>query len=184
MLNGKWAGIVLEWDGLRSDFSEGLNAATLGAGPKTKTVRFLSYRGKRTVWKAGFNVYLNKQGELAFEYTFESHFDFHEGLAKDEDESARSSFLGLFGIHKEQGLYGFTGRDGRYVIPAQYENAEHFSEGFASARTDKGWAYINKKREMVIQPHFVETLPFSEGIATAKHSNGNWVLLVNEAATE
>lgn len=61
-----------------------------------------------------------------------------EGLARFEDH----------------GLWGFVDENGEEVIPAQYEEANNFSDGLAAVKVDGVWGFINETGEMVIEPQF------------------------------
>ena len=48
--------------------------------------------------------------------------------------------------------WGFVNTDGEEVIPAQYEEANNFSEGLAAVKVDGLWGFIDTTGEMVIEP--------------------------------
>ena len=82
---------------------------------------------------------LSVTGEVVIEPKYE-HIDLFsdEGLARFCDH----------------GRWGFVNTDGEKVIPAQYENANNFSEGLAAVKVDGVWGFIDTSGEMVIEPQF------------------------------
>lgn len=78
--------------------------------------------------------------------------------------------LAMFGVSHR---YGYIDRNGRIVIPAQYEYARPFSEGLAAVEfpgTEGGtpslWGYIDTNGKTVIPPTFsAQPGDFSEGLA-------------------
>ena len=76
------------------------------------------------------------------------------------------NYLGLFTQENlarfqdyETGLWGYINESGKEVIPAQYEDAQDFSEGLAAVETDGLYGFIDVSGEMVIAPQF-------EGVAS------------------
>ena len=71
------------------------------------------------------------------------------------------NYLGLFTQENlarfqdyETGLWGYINESGEEVIPAQYEDAQDFSEGLAAVKVDGLYGFINVSGEMVIEPQF------------------------------
>ena len=81
--------------------------------------------------------------------------------------------------------YGYISRDGRIVIPAQYEYASNFSEGLAavnfpaiSGSRPALWGYIDKTGKTVIPPTFrAQPGDFSEDMAVVTKKNGKQVYM-------
>ncbi|NLE30363.1 MAG: WG repeat-containing protein [Phycisphaerae bacterium] len=69
--------------------------------------------------------------------------------------------------------WGYISKEGRMVIPAQYEDAERFSEGMAPVRSDDRWGFINEQGKMVISPRFDQAGRFNDGLARVK-VDGKW----------
>lgn len=57
---------------------------------------------------------------------------------------------------KDHGLWGFVNENGEVVIPAQYEDANNFSEGLAAVKVDGLYGFIDKSGKMMIEPQFEE----------------------------
>lgn len=60
------------------------------------------------------------------------------------------------------GLHGFAARDGR-SIPARYEDAAWFSNGFASVRSNGLWGLIDTTGRQVLAPLYRDVWPVEEG---------------------
>lgn len=84
---------------------------------------------------------LSVKGEVVIEPKYE-YLDLFsgEGLARFEDH----------------GLWGYVNEQGVEVIPAQYEDANNFSEGLAAVKVDGMWGFIDEFGEKVIEPQFEE----------------------------
>lgn len=72
---------------------------------------------------------LSVKGEVVIEPKYE-YLDLFsgEGLARFEDH----------------GLWGYVNEQGVEVIPAQYEDANNFSEGLAAVKVDGMWGFIDE----------------------------------------
>jgi hypothetical protein len=65
-------------------------------------------------------------------------------------------------------LHGYRSCDGRVAAAPQYTVAEPFGKGGIAAVVDaQGWAYINRRGEVVIRPFIFDNGPdgFSDGLA-------------------
>ncbi|MBN1776098.1 MAG: WG repeat-containing protein, partial [Clostridiales bacterium] len=82
---------------------------------------------------------LSVTGEVVVEPKYE-YLDLfsEEGLARFEDH----------------GLWGFLNAHGEELIPAQYEDANNFSEGLAAVKVDGRYGFIDMTGEMVIEPQY------------------------------
>lgn len=84
---------------------------------------------------------------------------FHEGLSRlylYEDSS---------GIPTGAGFIDWTGR---VVIPAEYDGASDFSEGFAAVYKNGKWGFIDKTGKEITSFQYDSTLDFREGMAAVK----------------
>lgn len=112
--------------------------------------------------------YINRNGEPLLDRTsqFESALPFGEGLA-----AVRS--LGQF--------YRFIDPSGKTVIPPQtppYIAAGVFSDGLAAVNVHSlegmRWGYVGKDGKLAIRAHFINALPFSDGLAGVQLIGGKW----------
>lgn len=94
---------------------------------------------------------------------------------------------GLMAAQSKEGKYGYVDRNGKWVIPPQYDHALYFDES-GRARVQVGDLYgaINEKGKLVIAPVFEDMTPFdSRGMAKVRtdgrygyvNRNGKWVIL-------
>lgn len=80
-------------------------------------------------------------------------------------EDARSFFKGLTSVKKD-GKWGCIDKQGRMVIPFQFEYDVIFSEGLACVKKDDKFGYINKQGQGVtLSQQFDYADSFSEGLA-------------------
>jgi len=64
---------------------------------------------------------------------------------------------------------GFIDRNGKIIVPAQFDSADSFSEGLALvATTSQGMGFIDRRGKWAIPPHFDLAESFSEGLAKIK----------------
>lgn len=86
-----------------------------------------------------------------------------------------------------QGKYGFDDAEGNHVIPAQYEDAKDFSNGFAAVKLFNEWegvalwGYIDTKGNKMTDFIYEEAESFSEGFGAVK-TGGKWGF-VDESGT-
>jgi len=81
---------------------------------------------------------------------------------------------------------GFIDVDGNEVVGERYEAVRPFSDGLAWVKVDGKWGAIDRHNAMVIEPRFVWTEGFSDGLAPVRESkrgrvgyidkNGEWVI--------
>lgn len=93
-------------------------------------------------------------------------FIFHDGLGR---------FQTPLGAEKK---YGYMDKTGRVVIPPQFDNSGHFSEGLAwvSVLKERKWLYgfIDKTGKIVIEPQFVyQPGDFVDGLARVIGETGS-----------
>lgn len=72
-------------------------------------------------------------------------------------------------VAKQGGLYGWLDRDGQWVIPPRFSDANRFSFGLASAVAENDLVgYVDRSGEWVIPPRFWSMAPFEScGLAAA-----------------
>ena len=81
---------------------------------------------------------------------------------------------------EDDGKWGYINRKGEMVIPAEFDNAQAFSEGMAAVGKydeDEGkikCGYINKKGEMVVSAQYDAVYPFSDGLALVVNYDEDW----------
>ncbi len=74
---------------------------------------------------------------------------------------------------EQNGKWGFIDRDGRFVIPPQFEYSRleptitQFSEGLAGVTKHGKFGYVDKTGVFVIAPMFKKGFAFRAGIAQA-----------------
>ena len=96
-----------------------------------------------------YYYFIDKTGELAFPYGFDSANNFSEGLA----------------VVEKDGKYYYINKEGKLGIPYEFDYASSFSEGLAAVEKDGKQGYINKEGEMVITYNYYSANEFSEGLA-------------------
>jgi hypothetical protein len=64
--------------------------------------------------------------------------------------------------------FGMIDRNGKEIVPLEYEALAYFSEGLAAAKKDGKWGYVNRNGEEVIPPQFDVVYDFKQGKATVK----------------
>ena len=71
-------------------------------------------------------------------------------------------------------LIGYIDPTGKFIIPPKYTDAGIFSEGFAPAKINGKWGFINSGGNFFIQPKFEDIyIGFCNGLAPVKQ-NGLW----------
>ncbi len=148
--------------------------------------------------------FIDRTGKMVLEVPLDVTLDFSEGIVGvlrsgrisywdrtgtklntpplDADSSYHSFSEGLATI-ATNGKSGYIDKTGKLVIPAEYEDAEDFSEGLAAAQvtgemrwcpqengsrygSSKSFGYIDKTGKMIIAPKFDYASPFREGLAS------------------
>jgi hypothetical protein len=154
--------------------------------------------------------YIAEDGKYIINPNYKYATDFVDGLALAVKEDSKIEIINIKGETKatldesiseankfSEGLskvligtkYGYINQDGKIVIPANFANAENFSEGFAAVGNGAGiirdnwgnlsvthkelerYGFINKKGELVINYQFESASNFSENLAI--FSNGS-----------
>ena len=68
--------------------------------------------------------------------------------------------------------WGYASPDKKIVIAPKYNEANWFSEGYASVKIGSKYGYINRQGTMVIQPKFTVAKPFRKGYMPSKTKDG------------
>jgi hypothetical protein len=74
------------------------------------------------------------------------------------------------------GLHGFLNRDGKVLIPFEYEDAIQFSEGLVGLKEKGAWHYRDKANLVVISGPFDTVRKFKGGKAEVL-SNNDWFFI-------
>ncbi len=100
--------------------------------------------------------YIDKKGNIVLELgeQYGKIWPFHDGLALFKQQGGNND-----------GCYGYINKKGAVVIPAIYEKASDFCNGFALVEKGSEAWYINKKGKNVFNNDFGNSKPFSEGLA-------------------
>ena len=77
----------------------------------------------------------------------------------------------LYVIEKD-GLYGFSEKSGKPVIPPKYGLVKPFSEGLAPVYISGAWGFVDLEGNMKIEPHFLGADNFSDGLAAVRQKGG------------
>ncbi len=107
--------------------------------------------------------YINKKGELVIKANYDSARDFSDGLAIVGYGRPNTFDMKWQCINK-------TGK----AITGKYQAMASFKDGLAEVKVGKKWGYINKEDKIVIEPQFLFTGPFIEGLAQAKSMDGRY----------
>ncbi len=107
------------------------------------------YSSPGTVW--------HKDGTLAFTFGKEYH-------------NVNSFVDGLSVVYYEESKvnrhYGVIDKDGKIVVPLEYEMAKpQYADGLLAVRKDGKWGYIDNNGNMVIEPQYDQAYNFTDGIA-------------------
>ncbi len=71
---------------------------------------------------------------------------------------------------------GFIDSDGKWLIPATYDDARNFQEGLAPVKLNGKWGYIDTTGKMIIPTAYQDALSFSpEGLAAVKDSKWGFI---------
>lgn len=74
-------------------------------------------------------------------------------------------------------LWGFADKNGKLVIPAQYEEARSFANGMAAVKIDGQWGFIDLEGNVVIQPQFGDAKDFTGRGTVYVHTGKEWEML-------
>jgi len=131
------------------------------------------------ILKDGYNGYMDSRGQIMIQPHLESwERDFAEGRA------AYGVSPKPFDIDHTK--FGYIDEKGQVVVPAQFDSAQDFSEGFAAVAFNAGkqsrheferprrWGYINREGRIVIRPQYQRARPFAGGLAAVQNLQFKW----------
>jgi len=72
---------------------------------------------------------------------------------------------------RDQQLWGFIDKIGKWVIRPSYQAAKNFCDGVAAVRLNNKYGYIDKKGDFIIKPQFDVAWDFMQGVARIKVGN-------------
>lgn len=72
---------------------------------------------------------------------------------------------------KADGKYGIINKWGQMIIPAEYDEAMHFSEGLAWVKKDEKWFCMNQNNRAVTDSGYEYVHDFHGGLAVVKRGN-------------
>lgn len=104
--------------------------------------------------------FIDETGKIALRPNCYYAHSFHGGLAAVNVGGTASRLQTV-----EGGLWGFIGRDGRYVVNPQYDSVDDVSEGMARVHTTGLWGYIDSTGREVIAPSYTHAGDFGNGLA-------------------
>lgn len=162
------------------------------------------YEGVARVKLGEHNMgFIDKEGKLIAQ-GFSILADFHEGLALAvADDNITAGFIDLKGEFKikfpitasyshyssfkdglsrfkrfskedSKFLFGYMDKEGLEAIPAVYEEAYDFSEGYAVVMQNDKFGFINKKGELVVDYTYKDVGDFSDGLVSATMGDEKW----------
>ena len=111
--------------------------------------------------EGGFPTCIDKEGNVKFSLKDAHSADqFFDGIALfsvvDKEKLKKDKYH-----NQDDNLkWGWINTSGEIIIPAQFEDANQFSEGLSLVKKDGKWGYINQKGEMVIPPKFEDAGDF------------------------
>ncbi len=99
--------------------------------------------------------YIDKDGAIACEFSYDDVGPFSEGLAPVKKFDR--------GVRKDR--YGYIDASGTLHVALQFADAGAFSEGLAAVRVGRKYGYIDRDGKMIISPQFDVAFPFAGGLA-------------------
>ncbi|MBX9687161.1 MAG: WG repeat-containing protein [Candidatus Obscuribacterales bacterium] len=107
--------------------------------------------------------YVDKTARLVIRPQFNFVNQFSEGYAAVQGGKWNDSGEGFRSW--SPGGWGYINVSGKNVIPCDFEDAEMFSGGFAAIKKGGKWGFIDNKARVFVQPKYLGTRRFSEGLA-------------------
>jgi hypothetical protein len=101
--------------------------------------------------------YINGNGRIIIEPTFDSARPFEEGLAR-----------------VREGNVGYIDPAGEFVIEPRFQDGQGFSEGYAAVLVDGRWGFINRSGAFAINPQYTAAHSFEKGRAFVRSPDFEW----------
>lgn len=149
-------------------FSEGLAKVCVGncSDKHRSDYAFLREQRPPQDFRYGF---INEDGKLVINPTFEQVYDFSEGLAP----VCVGKDCNYGGWGKER-KWGYVDKTGAMAIPLQFDSASLFKEGLAVVSIGDKYGYIDESGKFAINPQFDLANDFEDGVASVwLRSNGS-----------
>ncbi|MDO5090957.1 MAG: WG repeat-containing protein [Cardiobacteriaceae bacterium] len=83
---------------------------------------------------------------------------------------------GLLAVEKN-GRWGFINRQGRLVIPAEYEETNGFAESKAAVKLDGLWGVIDTSGKLLVQPRYQSAHRYFSGLLPVSKNGKNFIAL-------
>ena len=107
--------------------------------------------------------YINAEGRIIIEPTFDAAGPFSGGLAQV----------------RNFGRVGYIDAAGEYVIEPRFQNGRPFFENVAAVEIDGRWGYINRSGAFAINPQFHDAFNFAQGRAFVRSPSFDWEYIDN-----
>ena len=101
--------------------------------------------------------YINENGRIMIEPTFDAAREFEDGLARIRE-----------------GSVGYIDPEGKYVIEPRFQDGRPFTEGFAAVQVDGRWGYVNRSGAFAINPQYTAAYSFRNGRAFVRNPEFQW----------
>lgn len=118
--------------------------------------------GMAAASKGGLWGFIDTDGEWKIKPIYRGAWSFKEGKAR---------------VKLLDGKYGYINKAGNQVIPANYDEADDFQEGYAVIKTNNRWQFINHEGKLLTEDSWEQVFPFKNGYA--RISNGGWWGILN-----
>src|ERR1700733_5035031 len=173
-------------------FHEGLAAVRVRMSPTEIDDGRIDAEGLPGKWS-----YIDKVGSAAIAPRFDQARDFHQGLAgvklrkewmfidhKGTMVGDKYQTVGSFADNlapvQVGAKWGFAGRNGKIVLPAQFEEAREFSAGLAAVKTGGKYGFITTSGNIVIPTIYQAVDRFSGGLCAVQTVGGKWGFIDKE----
>lgn len=157
-------GAVIPRKSCKSGYVDSKGAVAIA--PRFDEARSFS-EGRAAVRVGEFWGYIDKTGAFVDLPRFAQAEEFREGRALVAVGGERDDDGYLTGAK-----FGYVGRDAKFAIPAEFENANGFSEGLAFVESEAKRGYIDRSGKLVISAAgYSDCSSFSCGLAAVSQDN-------------